>query len=100
MKEYDKEISTIIDGKIVFARLKIFRLTECWFAIAWNSEYSYVFGEDEISASALGGIEHLSDRDFLYRVKFTASHVGQALEWCEFEFDVPIWEPMPPPPQG
>jgi hypothetical protein len=87
MQEYERQIFITNHGPVALARLKVVRLPTSWFAVIWESLERYAsFSQDRTDRN--GGHEHLSDRDFLDRVRLVSSFTqgidfeyGEALQW-------------------
>lgn len=72
MREYERQISITNHGSVATATLKVVRLPTSWFAVIWESPERYAsFSQDRTERN--GGHEHLSDDDFLDRVRLVAS---------------------------
>lgn len=72
MREYERQISITNHGPVATATLKVVRLPTSWFAVIWESPERYAsFSQDRTERN--GGHEHLSDGDFLDRVRLVAS---------------------------
>lgn len=72
MREYDLRIVVTNHGPAAPARLKVIRLPTSWYAIIWESPERYASFDQE-RTELNGGHEHLSDDDFLDRVRLVAS---------------------------
>ena len=72
MREYERPIFIMNHGPVALARLKVIRLPTSWYAVIWESPDRYAsFSQDRTELN--GGHEHLSDDDFLDRVRLVAS---------------------------
>ncbi|TDX76223.1 hypothetical protein EDE05_117105 [Neorhizobium sp. R1-B] len=72
MREYDLPIIVTNHGPAASAQLKVIRLPTSWYAVVWESPKRYAsFSQDRTELN--GGHEHLSDNDFLGRVRLVAS---------------------------
>lgn len=72
MQEYELPIVVTNHGPAAPALLKVIRLPTSWYAVIWESAERYAsFSQDRTEKN--GGHEHLSDRDFLDRVRLVSS---------------------------
>ncbi|MFB2567271.1 hypothetical protein [Rhizobium sp. IMFF44] len=81
MQEYDLPIIVTNQGPAFSALLKVIRLPGSWYAVIWENAERYAsFSQDRTEKN--GGHQHLSDRDFLDRVRLVSAFT-QAID---FEF--------------
>jgi len=72
MQEYGLPIIVTNHGPAASAWLKVIRLPTSWYAVIWESPERYASFEQE-RTELNGGFAHLSDRDFLDRVRLVSS---------------------------